>query len=366
MPSSPCVAPRCPQPHRAVLGSPAPTSRLGFEDPRGLCSPGNDHGDGRKIFATMGKVDHRPLSSVSTSAGPTPTPDAGHRSLPQSPIPAPAEPLVDGPARSLAFDGSQAQYNGKVFVGGIPQAMTAEQLTTVLSQIGTLKKVWLQRHRQGNGHQDARPTSKTKNHRGFGFAIFDNIAAVDRWLGDADSRFMELKGWDGKRLEVKRAVSSEDMSNAGDGAPRARAAAGDRLRGSGAARHVARADDCDTKERALGPPQMPKFTTHTTPAPQQTQPMQQLPLAEPHPQLMALSRWAADAMQGPSGTVPPPAGAALSDGVPGCGLSVTPPAHPFALLAQSQGLLGPMQDTREWTSQLEAMLRQAQPDVYED
>ncbi|CAK0845778.1 unnamed protein product [Prorocentrum cordatum] len=49
-------------------------------------------------------------------------------------------------------------------------------------------------------------------HRGFGFGVFEDPGCVDRWLMGERSRFMRLsRGGEEKQLEVKRAVSSEDM-----------------------------------------------------------------------------------------------------------------------------------------------------------
>lgn len=97
----------------------------------------------------------------------------------------------------------------KVFVGGIPQDMGQDDLYTVFSEFAGVKKAWLQRHRN-HGSPNSRPP---QNHRGFGFVIFYDSNAVDQLLGNNPARFIVLK--DGRKLEVKRAVSNTDMTNDG-------------------------------------------------------------------------------------------------------------------------------------------------------
>merc|ERR1712060_682150 len=56
--------------------------------------------------------------------------------------------------------------------------------------------------------------SSPHNHRGFGFVIFEDANAIELLLGNAQSRFLILP--DGRKLEVKRAVSSSNMRAAGE------------------------------------------------------------------------------------------------------------------------------------------------------
>jgi len=136
---------------------------------------------------------NRPLSSLSTSAGPTPGPDERG---------SPAHGNAPGVARERSGVPSQVR---KVFVGGVPQDMNQDDLYTIFSEFGGVKKAWLQRYRT-NGNASTNPPH---NHRGFGFLIFYDGSAVEQLLGKNFSRFIMLK--DGRRLEVKRAVSSSDM-----------------------------------------------------------------------------------------------------------------------------------------------------------
>merc|ERR1719271_1877760 len=89
----------------------------------------------------------------------------------------------------------------KVFIGGIPQDLDTEEVNQILSEYAPVKKSWLQRHKENQ------PGANQK-HRGFGFAIL-SAAAVDRLLGDKSSRYLPLK--DGRRIEVKHAVSKQDI-----------------------------------------------------------------------------------------------------------------------------------------------------------
>jgi hypothetical protein len=98
----------------------------------------------------------------------------------------------------------------KIFVGGIPQSMTQEDFGAVFSQYGRVKRAWLQRHRATDRTAGGGGGTAQRNHRGFGFVIFHDSSAVERLLGGGSSRFITLP--DGRRLEVKRAVSSTDMA----------------------------------------------------------------------------------------------------------------------------------------------------------
>jgi len=98
----------------------------------------------------------------------------------------------------------------KIFVGGIPQSMTQEDFGAVFSQYGRVKRAWLQRHRATDRAAGGGGGAAQRNHRGFGFVIFHDSSAVERLLGVGASCFITLG--DGRRLEVKRAVSSTDMA----------------------------------------------------------------------------------------------------------------------------------------------------------
>mmetsp|Transcript_106784 Transcript_106784/g.297222 ORF Transcript_106784/g.297222 Transcript_106784/m.297222 type:complete len:435 (+) Transcript_106784:129-1433(+) len=196
-PASPEIGMLYPQPQRAfAVASP--------EHPR---SPG--HGvdeasrelrellDGTKGGRQSPFDGNRPLSSVSTSAGPTPGPD--ERTSPANGH----SPNANTPP---GHSERTAQVR-KVFVGGVPQDLEQDDLYTIFSEFGGVKKAWLQRYRAtSNGG-----SNPTHNHRGFGFIIFYDGSAVEQLLGKNFSRFINLK--DGRRLEVKRAVSSSDMLN---------------------------------------------------------------------------------------------------------------------------------------------------------
>lgn len=229
MPNSPFVSPHFPQPHRAVLGSPA-NHNFVHEEPRGLGFQGPDFAvagvqsifggrDDAESFGDTGKVDpRRPLSSVSTSAGLTPAPNTSGGSPSGSPT-----PLAACAAPACGAGGAGEEHHpaaqcrrpapiqaSKIFVGGVPQDMTLEEVVSALSMIGPVKKAWLQKHKVSAGSGSG---SAVKNHRGFGFGVFEDPACVDRWLVGKPSRFLRLAhGGEEKQLEVKRAVSSETMN----------------------------------------------------------------------------------------------------------------------------------------------------------
>lgn len=92
----------------------------------------------------------------------------------------------------------------KVFVGGIPQDLNADDLYKIFSEFAAVKKAWLQRHRA-----KAVDASPPRHHRGFGFVIFHDESVVEQLLGPNVSRFHVLA--DGRKLEIKRAVSSQDQ-----------------------------------------------------------------------------------------------------------------------------------------------------------
>ena len=161
-----------------------------------------DHGKGMLPASGEAHTGHsRPLSSISTSAGPTPSPEGR-----TSPHVAPGTGGARRNSASLAKDPTEfpAQVR-KVFVGGIPQDMQEEELIQLFSQIAPVKRAWVQRYRDVVRLKS--PTSQ--KHRGFGFVIFQESGAVDRFLGSDVSKFIAAR--DGRKLEVKRAISSTDM-----------------------------------------------------------------------------------------------------------------------------------------------------------
>lgn len=231
--ATPEVATLCPKPCRVFPRSPGGMSDsnsavddVACEELRELLVGGDVHrrildtGKTSKLHSTPG--DGRPLSSVSTSAGPTPSPEGR------------TSPLVDrrsavGGVRNNENIGNKSfkrnATNGgrdvqqersealpsqvrKVFVGGIPQDLSQDDLFKFFSEFAQVKKAWLQRCRDTTKIKSPAP----HNHRGFGFVIFSDSNAVDQLLGKSFSRYMYLK--DGRKLEVKRAVSSGDMTHA--------------------------------------------------------------------------------------------------------------------------------------------------------
>lgn len=212
--------------------------------------------------------DRRPLSELSTSAGATPSPDGR-----ASPHPWPNTPdsqqtaasphggvlrglrgnagggFANGSANRhrggcgvvkessvdvLGFSpgssgGGPPRQAGKVFVGGVPQDMSQDDLYTIFSDYGGVKKAWLQSYRTAGRINQSPP----HNHRGFGFVIFYDGSSVDQLLGKSFSRYLPLT--DGRRLEVKRAVPSSDLPGkpvaaSGPTGPESR---GNRSRGGG-------------------------------------------------------------------------------------------------------------------------------------
>lgn len=346
------MPPRCPQPRRVLPGCPAP-DRFASEDPRSPHSLGTDLvacSEFREVFEeshdtiepldAIGKLHQRPLSSVSTSAGPTPTPEVFGGSVSGALAQAPATPekLAQPPGARAA---ERAQPN-KLFVGGIPQQMTQEELARVLSQIGRVERAWLQKRRYSQAHQ----TASALTHRGFGFALFESEAAVDRWLGGSSSRFLELQDWEGRRLEVKKAVDSKEIHDLG-ARGHSSAAISSPAAPAGEAFPQQRQTAVAYGARAVQPqafPHQPQAAVAHAVQPQ------------PHPQLLALARWAAGSLEWPVS-------------VEGAGEE----AHPLTLLAGANVPLGPLRGQQpdmgvdeSLGKQLEALLRGAQPDTYED
>eukprot|EP00434_Breviolum_minutum_P024617 symbB.v1.2.021738.t2/scaffold1896.1/size96813/9 len=182
----------------------------------------------------MHAEQNRPLSSISTSAGPTPSPD-GRTSPGFTPSSSAGGRRTAGKMRALQSDAGRDLSKAlptqvrKVFVGGIPQDMQQEELLQLFGEMAPVKKAWVQRYRDAT---KMKPTPTSHNHRGFGFVIFQDSSAVDLILGldpgregsgEIDfmqsvagseiSKFIHTK--DGRKLEVKRAISSSDMPNDG-------------------------------------------------------------------------------------------------------------------------------------------------------
>lgn len=207
--------------------------------------------------------ERRPISAASTSAGTTPCPEeaagrrwatpiaarsadawlagapspAGWSSLSASPLPCSAgsrgpellptdshassdvSPGKRGLQRNLdaqldrrgsgSTSASVAQ-DQKVFVGGVPQELGQEDLYAIFNEFAEVKKAWLQKIRPMNSGSGATPW---QNHRGFGFVIFREPDALQKLLGNDFSKFITLVN--GKRLEVKRAISSSKLISPG-------------------------------------------------------------------------------------------------------------------------------------------------------
>mmetsp|Transcript_50506 Transcript_50506/g.146815 ORF Transcript_50506/g.146815 Transcript_50506/m.146815 type:complete len:537 (-) Transcript_50506:88-1698(-) len=161
--------------------------------------------------------ESRPLSSISTNAGPTPDPE--ERAVPHPSqlldglrAPTPEDDQTSGwhPNRkkevARAPGRDEGQQKNKVFLGGIPQQMSqADLLQVISSNIATVRKAWLQKKRPSDQTQ-----SPPQNHGGFGFAVFEDEGAVERFLGQEESRFIHLT--DGGKIEVKRARTKSEMA----------------------------------------------------------------------------------------------------------------------------------------------------------
>lgn len=93
----------------------------------------------------------------------------------------------------------------KVFVGGVPQYVSSEELYSIFAPFAAVKKAWLQRCRPGDDSETFPP----QLHRGFGFVIFHDAHAVDGIIGPGASRLIDIGS--GHSVEVKRAVSSKKM-----------------------------------------------------------------------------------------------------------------------------------------------------------
>lgn len=96
-----------------------------------------------------------------------------------------------------------------MFVGGVPQDLTQDDLYATFSAYATVKKAWLQKCRTNDDN-----SCPPQNHRGFGFVIFHDPRAIDELLGGSTSRFIGLRN--GAKVEVKRAMSSIKISQSKD------------------------------------------------------------------------------------------------------------------------------------------------------
>jgi hypothetical protein len=102
-------------------------------------------------------------------------------------------------------NGATDAQSRKVFVGGVPQDMEAKDLIEMFGEYGDVQQAWVQRFRK-----NATTKNGTKHsHRGFGFVVFVEPSSVYRLLGLSQNRMLNLP--DGRRLEVKRAVSSSAL-----------------------------------------------------------------------------------------------------------------------------------------------------------
>ncbi|CAE7661884.1 HNRNPA0 [Symbiodinium pilosum] len=212
----------CPQPRRPFPISPHPNGSPLFEQLSGVPA-GTEEAANKELnsiwsgtswklptgSATPGRSpwENRPLSSVSTNAGATPSLDDQNSRLQFSPAPSSAAPTpsLQDFDRYKAVPPSQVR---KIFVGGIPQDFTQDDLCELFSQYGMVTKAWLQRHRQAD-HEFGATAQRSQSHRGFGFVIFQDASMVDDLLGPETSCFLEIK--DGRRIEIKRAKSSNDI-----------------------------------------------------------------------------------------------------------------------------------------------------------
>lgn len=321
----------CPQPRRAYP-PPSPGEDVGSRSPgnelRELLSnsgtPGNGGISGMKACTQDGHVSG-PFSEMSTSAGATPSPDGRASPHPWPPTPdsqrniaSPSSqgPLVSGSSCLGALGSSSSarrrgpgkgvegvnsgkvlglgapgaapgptacsgnagvsgngsgppRQAGKVFVGGVPQDMSQDDLYNIFSEYGGVKKAWLQSYRTAGRINQSPP----HNHRGFGFVIFYDGSSVDVLLGKNYSRYLQLQ--DG-RLEVKRAVPSSDLP--GKPSPGSPAAGPDprsnRGRGSSGAMDLMRGPSAS----AVVPPPLPALAGSQPPPAQATYQMSPQPL----------------------------------------------------------------------------------------
>lgn len=82
--------------------------------------------------------------------------------------------------------------------------MDQHDLSSLFVAVAGVKKAWLQ------CDSTKSDSGALRRHRGFGFVVFHDGKAVDKMLGGHVSRFLTLS--DGRKLEIKRSVSSQEMT----------------------------------------------------------------------------------------------------------------------------------------------------------
>mmetsp|Transcript_10052 Transcript_10052/g.22585 ORF Transcript_10052/g.22585 Transcript_10052/m.22585 type:complete len:379 (-) Transcript_10052:305-1441(-) len=145
---------------------------------------------------------------------PMPGGQAGFLPSPWYPMPMPPFPPADFlglPPQQHAWPALAPAQDRKIFVGGIPQEFNHDDLRDTFAVYGPIKKSWLQKFRAGQDNAQA------YNHRGFGFVVFQDKAAVDQLLGEEFSIVLPLQGRfsSEKPIEVKRALSSQKILHGG-------------------------------------------------------------------------------------------------------------------------------------------------------
>eukprot|EP00931_Biecheleriopsis_adriatica_P097025 TRINITY_DN7078_c0_g1_i2.p1 TRINITY_DN7078_c0_g1~~TRINITY_DN7078_c0_g1_i2.p1 ORF type:complete len:348 (+),score=66.06 TRINITY_DN7078_c0_g1_i2:68-1111(+) len=234
------VLPLCPQPRRSLGGqffqskassptTPEPYQTQACHELRELLS--REPRDGPLSPECGRSFVTPPLSTASTSVGPSP-----HGNGCLSPTDYAWSHSVETAASARPRKGSGTAGDGqkrKLFVGGIPQEMDQDTLHEEFSRFGAVKKAWIQRAREGS-------KSGPAFHRGFGFVIFRDDDAFERLLDGELSKFIFLSG--GCKVEVKRALSSREMTAGGQVTGAQTPEAGDAARDTAATDHLAAAE----------------------------------------------------------------------------------------------------------------------------
>lgn len=117
----------------------------------------------------------------------------------------------------------------KIFVGGVPQEFSQEDLRKLFSQFAPVKRAWVQQHKNKRSSTERSPP---QNHRGFGWVVFQENKEkkdkkeqrafpnelddegklptyVDKLIGNQTSMFIGLPG--GGQVEIKRAKDAQEM-----------------------------------------------------------------------------------------------------------------------------------------------------------
>lgn len=192
--------------------------------------------------------------------------------------------------RTTSLNNTNAKGSGqvrKIFIGGIPQEMSQDDLHTFFNDQHPVKRAWLQRYRTTGS---ANSTTPPHNHRGFGFVIFQSGAAVDQLLGSRSSCHLQLPG--GRQLEIKRAVSSNDLklsTSAGgrDAKRETQPMSEQQLINSGVRAHALVPNHPDVQSAGAPPPQMMQAHDPQLMPPQQIQqPVQGLPTPWQQPYIL--------------------------------------------------------------------------------